>query len=164
MRLALVLAVVLSGCTLYDHGSGPSGDDDIGGGGGGGGGGTGPIGRFFVINRVLTTSDPCPDFVERDQLHDFNVSNTEILVDGSPAAGPLIRSEPASEAAFDPPNVACTVFESWGSADGAGASPTIDYQLWVSGQTITGKAMTSFVANTPDGSVGCSYSWTLSAQ
>lgn len=161
MRLVLVLAVALSGCTLYDHGSGPSGDDGPDGSGGGGGG---PIGRTFFINRVLTSGDPCPDFVERDQLHDFNVSNNEILVDGTPAAGPLIRSEPAREADFDPPNVACTVFESWGSVDGAGASPTVDYQLWVDGSTVTGEAMTSFVANTPDGAVSCSYSWTLSAQ
>jgi hypothetical protein len=53
-------------------------------------------------------------------------------------------------------------FESWSGLKGGGASPMIQYEIWVNGNMVIGEARTTFNNGTPIGPPSCSYTWTLS--
>lgn len=141
-RAALSLALTLAGCTLE---TGAGGDDD--------GTARGPIGRTFLLERTIATASDCGEFAELEQTREVEVEASEVFVDGTLAAGPVIRPGPVREDAGDPPNLAFTVFESWSSSTG-GANPLVQYTVWVDGAVVTGVADTSFP---PD----CTYAWTV---
>lgn len=153
MRVAL-LGVLLAGCTLYDTRGGGGGDDTPPGGG--------PVGRVFVIERTQTQPSGCFGFIEENQSHTVDVESvTAVFVDSITPAGIVVRSAPAREPA-DPPNVVFALFESWNGEFGP-VGPQIQYDIWVDGNLVTGKARTSFPNPDPAGPPGCSYAWTLSS-
>lgn len=152
MRLALV-ALLLGGCTVYETNGG---DDDVGPPG------SGPIGRQFFVERVRVSESPCPPFMETDAPHTVVVEQSSVFVDDLPAGGAAIRGGPAREEAGDLPNLAFAVFESWTSNEGF-ASPQVQYEMWVDGALVTGKASTAFQHQGPAGPVTCTYGWMLNA-
>src|SRR5688500_4147286 len=155
MRLVL-LGTLLAGCTLYDS---RSDDDDIGPPPPPGGG---PVGRTFLIERNQTQPSGCSPFTQENQSHNVDVeSTTTAFVDGIQPAGLVIRAEGARESNGGPPNVVFTVFETWNGVEGS-ASPSVQYDIWVEGNLITGKARTSFPNPGPEANV-CVYAWTLSS-
>ena len=156
MRVAL-LGVLLTGCTLYD--SRGDGGDDVGPPPPPGGG---PVGRVFAIDRTQTQPSGCFGFSEEDQSHTVDVESVNVVfVDGVTPAGIVVRNAAAREPA-DPPNVVFSLFESWSGPNGS-AGPQIQYEIWVDGNLVTGKARTSFPNPDPAGPPGCSYAWTLSS-
>jgi hypothetical protein len=156
MRLALI-GILLGGCTLYENGGGGGGgDDDVIPPNGG------PVGRFFSIDRTKTAPNQC-FFKEEDMTHSVSVeSGSSVFVDGIQPAGVVVRTQPAVKANGDPPNVVFAMFESWSGVEGGSASPMVQYDIWVSGNTIIGDARTAFSNSTPIGPPSCSYVWTLS--
>jgi hypothetical protein len=154
VRTAL-LAVLLSGCLLYESG-GPSGDDSPDDPNGG------PVGRTFSVDRIKDGPTEC-QFAGEDMTHSVSVDSVNtVFVDGIQPAGVVVRPGPAREDNFDSPNVVFAAFESWQGIEGGSASPMVQYEIWVDGGLITGNARTSFANSTPIGPPGCSYTWTLS--
>lgn len=157
MRVALI-GILLSGCTLYESGGGGGGGDDddpIPPGGG-------PVGRFFSIDRTQVGPNECL-FNEENMTHSVSVEAvSSVFVDGIQPAGVVVRTAPAVKSNGDPPNVVFAMFESWSGVEGGSASPMVQYEIWVSGNTIIGDARTAFSNSTPIGPPSCSYAWTLS--
>jgi len=151
----LIIVALLAGCTLYE--SKASGGDD-----GSGSGSGGPVGRSFFLDRTPTSPAGCPFFSEENQPHDIAIEPTQVRIDGSNlAASPSVRNTPAREP-VDAPNVTFKVFEQWNSAEGP-AAPSVDYQLWVDGTFISGKASSTFTFNSIElGPTSCSYTWQVS--
>ena len=150
------LAVLLSGCLLYESGGpgGADGPDDPPG--------TGPVGRIFSIERTKTGPNEC-QFVDEDMTHNVSVESVNtVFVDGIQPAGVVVRTNPARELDRDAPNVVFAMFETWQSIDGESAGPMVQYDIWVDGGLITGDARTSFPNSSPVGPPSCSYTWTLS--
>lgn len=148
------LAGLLAGCTLFESGGGPG--DDVPPPPGGG-----PVGRSFLIERAQTAPSQCDRYGQENDSHSIDVEQTMILVDGLVAAGPVVRPQAAIEDNGDSPNVAFRVFENWSSVEFS-ASPSIQYEIWVSGNLITGRANTSF-PNPGVGPTVCFYQWNLSS-
>jgi hypothetical protein len=156
MRVALI-GILLGGCTLYESGGGGGGSDDdpIPPDGG-------PVGRFFSIDRTKTTPTEC-FFNEEDMTHSVSVESVNaVFVDGIQPAGVIVRTQAAVKSNGDAPNVVFATFESWSGVEGGSASPMVQYEIWVSGNTIVGDARTAFSNSTPIGPPSCSYAWTLS--
>jgi hypothetical protein len=148
------LGLALSGCYLDPPGGG--GGDDVAPPPGDGGGDVGPVGRTFFVERSRT-SPSCANFTQENQPHSLMVTGTDVFVDGEPAFAVSVRSEAADETMFDPPNVEFRTLESWTNPDGFIASPDVGYRLWISGNTTTGEAFTTFAFL----DTVCDYTWTI---
>jgi hypothetical protein len=155
---SVLIGLLLSGCYIVEPEHGSGGDDSPPPpGDGSGGGGSGPIGRTFNISRTPTSPSKCPQFAQENQGHTIMVTPTDVLLENQMFAFNVqVRSDAASEANFDSPNVVFTVFENWSSSEGP-ASPDVQYQLWVSGNQLTGDANASFAFI----DTVCSYTWRI---